>query len=162
MILFLFLDFDGVVHPEPCTWQEAFISLPLIEAVLREFPQVEIVISSAWRLDYDSPDEALQGLKPIFSEDIRHRVVDVTGPALYLSAEDMLAGPGWHPREVECVTWLRKHRPVGTPWLAIDDRDFLFRPSSPNLMLLNGWLGFRAEDQDILRSRIQTQLGDPS
>jgi hypothetical protein len=49
----LFLDFDGVLHPEG----EAhihdggadFCFLPRLEALLREFPEVKIVISSAWR-----------------------------------------------------------------------------------------------------------------
>jgi len=44
----LFLDFDSVMHSEPSLSHEAFTQMPLVEAVLREFPTVEIVISSAW------------------------------------------------------------------------------------------------------------------
>ena len=45
----LFLDFDGVTHPEPCTQQEEFCTLHMIEGVVREFAELEIVISSSWR-----------------------------------------------------------------------------------------------------------------
>lgn len=45
----LFLDFDGVTHPEVCTAEQLFCCLPLIEEVLRRRPGVDIVISSSWR-----------------------------------------------------------------------------------------------------------------
>ena len=50
--MILFLDFDGVLHPEPCDEDgEPFCNLPALEAILRDFPAVEIVISSMWRFD---------------------------------------------------------------------------------------------------------------
>jgi hypothetical protein len=48
--MILFLDFDGVLHPAPQPGQggeERFISLPLLEKVLRALPHVDVVISSA-------------------------------------------------------------------------------------------------------------------
>ncbi len=42
MNMYLFLDFDGVTHPQPCLQDSAFCRLPLIEEVLREFPMVKI------------------------------------------------------------------------------------------------------------------------
>ncbi|MDP3172795.1 MAG: HAD domain-containing protein, partial [Polaromonas sp.] len=48
-----FLDFDGVLHPEDTNSKnQLFCRLPLVEEVLREFPRAEIVISSAWRLEW--------------------------------------------------------------------------------------------------------------
>ena len=46
--MILFLDFDGVLHPEPSLAKDAFCRLPLIEEILQDFPQVQIVVSSAW------------------------------------------------------------------------------------------------------------------
>lgn len=34
--MILFLDFDGVTHPEFCSYDDYFCRLPLIEEVLRE------------------------------------------------------------------------------------------------------------------------------
>ena len=51
--LILFLDFDGVLHPEGedhiLNGGADFCFLPRLEALLREFPWVKIVISSSWR-----------------------------------------------------------------------------------------------------------------
>lgn len=53
----LFLDFDGVLHPEPSFSHETFSQLPLVEAVLRAFLSVDIVISSTWRMN--TPEERI-------------------------------------------------------------------------------------------------------
>ena len=47
--MILFLDFDGVTHPEPYDQDAAFQQLPFIEAVVRDMVGVEIVVSSSWR-----------------------------------------------------------------------------------------------------------------
>ncbi|MBS0553206.1 MAG: hypothetical protein JSS47_11865, partial [Proteobacteria bacterium] len=64
---YIFMDFDGVTHP----WGEVedFRSLPLIEAVVREFDEERIVISSDWRMLF-----SLEKLKARFAEDIRPRI----------------------------------------------------------------------------------------
>ena len=69
----VFLDFDGVTHPEPCRSDALFCFLPRIEEVLREHPEVDIVISSSWRLEF-----SLEQLRGHFSADIASRVVGVT------------------------------------------------------------------------------------
>ncbi|WP_188422769.1 HAD domain-containing protein [Oxalicibacterium solurbis] len=63
----IFLDFDGVLHdfPPPQDSAKLFCNLPRLEAVLREYVNVQIVISSSWRQDY-----ALPYLKTLFSQDI--------------------------------------------------------------------------------------------
>ena len=72
--MIVFLDFDGVLHPEfdpddperPKQNSDLFCRLPLIEAVLREFSQVEIVISSAWRMYFlDSEDGRAHAGRPM-------------------------------------------------------------------------------------------------
>ncbi|WP_205895069.1 HAD domain-containing protein [Metapseudomonas otitidis] len=51
--MILFLDFDGVLHPEydgqATPADVVFCHLPRFEAVMRDHPEVEIVISSTWR-----------------------------------------------------------------------------------------------------------------
>ena len=75
--MILLLDFDGVLHPEGedhfLNGGSDFCFLPRLEALLREFPHVKIVISSSWReqLLYKTL------LKP-FSSDIRARVLGAT------------------------------------------------------------------------------------
>jgi hypothetical protein len=60
--VYVFLDFDGVTHP----WGEAedFRCLPLLESVLREYPETRVIIASDWRTLF-----SLQKLSARFSED---------------------------------------------------------------------------------------------
>ncbi|WCT24267.1 HAD domain-containing protein [Acidovorax temperans] len=46
----LFLDFDGVLHPEHCHESKHFCCLPVLEDALRQAPEWQVVISSTWRL----------------------------------------------------------------------------------------------------------------
>ena len=69
--MIVFLDFDGVLHPEPSLAKDAFCRLPLIEEILQDFPQVQIVVSSAWRLDWATEAEAVAGLLGHFSHSLR-------------------------------------------------------------------------------------------
>lgn len=60
----LFLDFDGVLHPEHCHESKHFCCLPFLEGVLREIPDCELVITSTWRLH-----KPLDDLRSYFSSD---------------------------------------------------------------------------------------------
>jgi hypothetical protein len=148
----LFLDFDGVTHPEVCTEQELFQSLPDIEEVLRGFPQVEIVISSAWRYHH-----SLEELLVHFAVDIRARVIGVTPSIKRFSGDWLPNGLEGFSRECECVSWLRKNRPGGR-WLAIDDIDHWFRPNCSDLLLTDPTEGFLSSDQARLAAMIQKRL----
>ena len=68
--MILFLDFDGVTHPQPCDDENVFCRLHLIEAVLREreLQGVQIVISSSWR-EYHGLDD----MREFFSQDMQGR-----------------------------------------------------------------------------------------
>ena len=97
----LFLDFDGVTHPDPCDAGQHFTQLPLIEEVLRPYPACKIVISSSWRVVHP-----LNEMRKFFAADMRPRVIGVTPEH---------GGPGgngsWgvavnHERQWECERWL--------------------------------------------------------
>ncbi len=157
--MILFLDFDGVVHPEPSHEKRAFTSLHLIEEVLREFESVEIVISSAWRLDYGSEMQAVDELKFKFSVDLQPRVAGVTPTIPSFDRLDSADGLYLYQREAECLSWLRKNRPVWTDWVALDDRAYLFKPFCLNLIVIDGKVGFSRIDQDQLRQILEVKLG---
>ena len=146
----LFLDFDGVTHPEPGLKDDEFCFLPLIEDVLREHREVDIVISSSWRTEFN-----LNELRGFFSDDIAPRVVGVT-PSNKQPTHDWLpASSGCHERESECESWMRKNRPWSTPWIALDDRAHWFRPECSDLLLTSSRVGFQQSDQETLREMIR-------
>lgn len=146
----LFLDFDGVTHPEPCSAQSAFCCLPQIEEVLLDFPAVEIVISSSWK-EVHSLDE----LKSFFSTAMAPRVIDVT-PDLWRPTLSWLPGPlPEFEREWEIQAWMKAQRPWGTRWLAIDDRPLWFRPGCPDLLAIDPNTGFLDHDQPVLRAMLK-------
>lgn len=150
----LFLDYDGVLHPEFCKASEHFKCLPHLESVLRRVPDCEIVISSSWRLTRPLP-----ALVEALSAEVRMRVVGTT-PTKVLPGElpeSLMA----YEREAECHAWLRAHERAHLPWLAIDDRAWLFKPFNRNVYLVDGRMGLREEDVGALIAHIAPPLGRP-
>lgn len=143
----LFLDFDGVLHPEFCKPSEYFKCLPCLEAAVRCVPSCEIVISSTWRITHPLPT-----LLQAFSPDVRGRVVGIT-PGQVSSGElpESLLG---YEREAECNAWLRTNQRAHLPWVAVDDRAWLFKPFNQNLYLVNGKTGLRDADVNHLVARM--------
>ena len=143
----LFLDFDGVTHPLHCHESKQFSCLAGIEDTLRRFPDVEVVISSTWRLQYP-----LERLQEWFATDIRCRVIDVTPVASRLpSYPDRLVS---FPRHHECWSWMRLYRQASDNWLALDDRPFLFQPFFADVVPINGRTGVDADALSELRRRL--------
>ena len=152
--MILFLDFDGVLHPEPAPTRHYLCRLPLLEEILMDYPKVEIVISSAWRLDWVEESAQVAGMKEHFSLLLRDRVVGVTPDHRQTLANQAPEGLADYLREWECVDWLRMHRPAGTPYLMLDDRPWLFRPNNPHLMIVDCDDGFLPDNEVELRSRL--------
>lgn len=133
----LFLDFDGVLHPEHCHESQHFCCLPLLESMVRQVPECALVITSTWRLH--SP---LERLRQRFSPDIADRIVGFTPRITELAnVPDTLVG---YEREAECHAWLWAHQAAHQPWLAVDDRSWLYRPFCRSLFLVNGRVGLTA------------------
>ena len=70
----LFLDFDGVLHPDGGA---LFSRIGLLEKYLLQTPGVEIVISSSWR-----EEQSIDELKNYFPMTIRDQIVDDVTPTL--------------------------------------------------------------------------------
>jgi hypothetical protein len=138
--MILFLDFDGVLHPfdRPAG---VFTLLPEFERVVREFADVDIVISSAWREAH-----TLDQLRLFFSADIRDRIIDATPIFDALSHE--------YVREAEIMAWLRAAGRASEPWVAIDDIEWFFSPGCRNLILVDTQIGFNENTERELRQRL--------
>ena len=149
----LFLDFDGVTHPEPCKAEHEFCQLALIEEVLRQHPGVDVVISSSWRQVH-----TLDEMRAHFAPDIAQRVVGVT-PSNKQPTSAWLPGAAVSfEREGECDSWMKQNRSWGTPWVAIDDRAHWFRPDCADLLQTSSKTGFLPQDKATLAAMLQERL----
>lgn len=142
--MILFLDFDGVLHPINRGGKE-FSLLPHFVRVMESFPEVDIVISSAWRLDHD-----LDQLRAYFPQIISPRIIDVTPHLPYLEHH--------HVRHAEILTWLRDEGREYESWVAIDDDDWLFPPQCTRLILTDTAIGFDEKTERQLRKRLRRQI----
>jgi hypothetical protein len=146
--MILFLDFDGVLHPqydgEPTPVSEIFCHLPRFESVMRDFPSVEIVISSTWRIQF-----TLDELRARFSPDIAARIIDVT-PQIEWTDENYLPTQ----REDEILAWLERAGLSCTPWIALDDAAWQFKQHRDRLVACTWYVGLNDEVALKLRSTL--------
>jgi HAD domain in Swiss Army Knife RNA repair proteins len=130
----LFLDFDGVLHPDPCTDPaRLFERAPKLTGVLQAFPEVSIVLSTSWRTHL--PLSALTEPLPAV---VRERVIDITPEFSRSSAPAQLVP---YRRQAECTQWLHAQGEAETQWLALDDRASLFAPYCEQLILCESMQG---------------------
>ncbi len=117
--MFLFLDFDGVLHPQydgvPTPVGEVFCHLSLFESIMRDFPPAEIIISSTWRYQF-----SIEELRSKFSPDIAARIVGMTPQTEQDEREYVQAR-----REVEILEWLAISGRSDAAWLFDKHRDRL-------------------------------------
>jgi hypothetical protein len=139
--MILFLDFDGVLHTDEvfvadCDQAEIelltdharlfltddnklvsgtnlFVHAERLAGVLDKFPDVQIVISSTWKL-YFSMEQLLKFLPPLLAK----RVVGQT-PSIY-----MHEWGGWFQREREISEYLKKYSKGegSVSWIVLDDK----------------------------------------
>lgn len=121
--MILFLDFDGVLHPEsPLSTRVNFEHRPLLWRILREVPEVEVVFATSWRNSH-TLTELVDIITRDGGEDLAHRFIGVTPTIDKSSREQRDLG---HRRE-ECLLWIEANRSrfpfwkKDVPWLALDD-----------------------------------------
>ncbi|GAB4088293.1 HAD domain-containing protein [Hydrogenophaga soli] len=172
----LFLDFDGVLHPEYGHPSRFFEALPLLATVLLPRPWVEVVVSSNWR--YERADAATTGSTTLPATTVTTSATSVwrLKPMVkvneWLQAEPLLCQRvvGINPlmpdhsqlpdrilayeREAQCLAWLRAWRPSRLHWLALDDRSWLFSPFCPQLFETDGTQGLQPDQLPALAAQL--------
>jgi DNA-binding CsgD family transcriptional regulator len=142
----LFLDFDGVLHPqhegEPTPVDDQFCHLPRVEAVLRDFPNIEIVISSTWRYQF-----TFENLLSHFADDIRPRII---GTTLLYERNHYIHSQ----REREIIDWLAASGRTAEPWAAIDDSTWQFQEHIGHLIACRWYQGFDDRAEQELRIKL--------
>lgn len=133
----LFLDFDGVLHPNLAAESGHFCRMPLLEAALRDHP-VDVVVSSSWRFHHD-----WAALLAHFPPTLRAQVRGRTGEAV--------TGP--HARWQEIRAYCEQH--AVRQWRALDDSAFEFPRDCAELILCDGAVGL----QDPQVRRLRAWLG---
>jgi len=126
--MYVFLDFDGVLRrlsSEPSRFETDLVDN--FESAIRPFPEVKIVISSAWRLIMSLGD-----LHMLFSPELAQRIEGATPETLALTA---------HSRYNEVRTYLKTAKAIQAPWLAIDD-DPAHYPTDAPLLITDPYQGF--------------------
>lgn len=142
--MILFLDFDGVLHPWCSPRSEYFCYLPRLEAVLRDYSEVEIVICSDWRLSF-----SLSQQRRHFSDDMAKRVVGQT-PCL---DDGSLNQDGLRRREA--LAYLERSGSPNRSWCVLDDRMDLWDPMEPRIIHCQDQFG---EVEELrLRAFLDTQ-----
>ncbi len=118
----LYLDFDGVLHHENVLWhpkkgayiqmgpdQHLFAHVSLLAHLLKPYPDVRIVLSTAWVLRY-----GYEGTAARLLPSLRSRVIGATYHST-MHKEDFRCQPRWQ----QIVQDYGRRRP--TAWIALDD-----------------------------------------
>ena len=130
---FLFLDFDGVLHPTT-HGSLLFSNTHLLEDVFSKH-QCNIVISSSWRFHFD-----LDEIKLRLPEVMQPLVSGVTGEA-YI---------GQYSRYHEIVGYLHDRNKHFAEWMALDDACVEFPEYCENLIRCNPNTGITDQEVDLL------------
>jgi hypothetical protein len=119
-----------------------------LEAVLRDFPKVRIVISSTWREIFN-----LDELRTYFSADIATRIIGVT-------PVNGVANGSYTPfrREGEILEWLEAAGfEPSSDWIALDDAAWQFNLYRKSLILCKSYIGFDDAAAESLRRALSAR-----
>jgi hypothetical protein len=144
--MIIFLDIDGVLHPDPATLDQAFCQRHLLWELLKARLGMLVVISSSWRTHH-SLDEIIDFILAGGDAQLRCRFVGST-PVLPGANHE------YRGRERECVQWLNESSFAGSSWLAIDDIAGNFAFGSPHVLLTDYRTGITSNDIKTLLSKI--------
>jgi len=126
----LFLDIDGVLRRRGAPLYR--LEAPLrdaFEALVRDLPEVQTVISSTWREGF-----SLAEIREHFSPDVAERIVGTTPIASVREG---------HSRHREVLAYLKRRGLERETWVAIEDDPEHFPASAP-VVLVDPDMGFDA------------------
>lgn len=155
--MILFLDFDGVLHPE-LSGVEEFCCAPVLWAVLRDCPHVEVVFSTSWRESFPQQD-LVRYATAGGGEDLASRFIGVTPIPEVARRSFVQYGLQPEPdsrrsRECEIEVWRHANNATQRPWVAVDDVAWWFSEDCPNLYLVNYKIGLQMADLATLIERL--------
>lgn len=137
---YLFLDFDGVTHPEKADCDQLFMRDEILNQWLQANPDVQVVISSSWREVH-----SLSEIRDFFPCEMASRIIGVT-PRDILKVKRRSDGRPPRDRQAEIEHWLRAHGKEGCAWVALDDQAWRFRVDCKNLVVCDGKTGLTREN----------------
>ncbi|MDD4977311.1 MAG: HAD domain-containing protein [Gallionella sp.] len=150
--MIVFLDFDGVLHPELPDRADDFACRSHFWQILRACPHVDVVFSTSWRElhpVHELIDFATQG----GGEDLAHRFMGST-PCIPQEPVGSRIEQ-YYCRESECRLWLADNGREESSWLAIDDFSAYFSPSCPSLYVVDHTTGLTELDAERLIERLK-------
>lgn len=152
--MILFLDYDGVLHPELFADQdrEVFCRVDRLWEILRACPEVQVVFSTSWREKFPF-DELVDFSTANGGEDLANRFIGAT-PVIKPEGRD-----DYRRREIECLAWLDANRdrfPLlkrdKPRWLALDDIAYWYSLPCWNLHLVDYRTGLTEKDvSEVIR-----------
>lgn len=151
----VFVDFDGVIHPEGCTQRLHAMHASVLAQTI-ERCNAKVVVSSTWRRT-----RTVSALRRAVGERLGSLIIGCTGEYSNLDTAALPEKLHTFHRHMECVAWMRKHHESPECWLALDDRPFLFYPFCPQVVACNPRTGL---DDSVLVQLEQklTQLVNPA
>ena len=139
---FLFLDFDGVLHPATLNDNsELFSKNKLLEQTFLNL-HCNIVISSSWRFHH-----SFDSLKNKLPAEVRRLIVGVTGDP-YI---------GQFSRFNEIIEYLKEIKSISADWISLDDSYYEFPPNCPNLIRCNPNTGMSFNESILLKNWLEKQ-----
>lgn len=136
----LFLDFDGVLHPNLCSPSLYFCEGKRLRSSIGDSSAgLEVVISSSWRFHY-----TIDRLKAKLPSSVSQLVIGATPQV----------APGKHQRFREIAAFLENY-PKAPDWRALDDAAFEFPKKCPQLILCNGKTGIDERAANEVRTWLE-------
>lgn len=139
--VYLFLNFDGVLHPEGGDAVALFTRADRLGRLLTDYQEVVMVVSSSWRESY-----SLEQLRELCGPLLGPRLQDVTPfvladrPIPYCF-EEIARWLSTHPMPIVDSRDLAADALIRHDWIALDDTDFWFPPDCPQLIHVAEGLG---------------------
>lgn len=151
--MILFLDIDGVLHPNNQP-DLLFVWVPRLAMWLDAWPEVDVVISSSWRVHHPQ-DEMVEMLGSV----IGARVVGCTAwvrqerdDNVYPAAKTTVLT---HERQVQVEAWMASSWNPERAWVALDDMPYLFEADCGRLVVCAGRQGISRENVQTLDQHAQ-------